>query len=986
MRRVRCLIGVLLAALCVAPLQAQQGTGTIRGKITDDSTKQPIPGVTVTFGGRTALSQTDGQYFLGNVPAGTDTLQARIIGYAPVVRTVTVAPGQTVNIDLTMSSQAVGLSQIVVVGYGQQRAGAVTGAIKQVNADQFNQGPIVRPEDLIQAKVAGVQVSDNNAPGGGLSVRIRGQTSVNASSEPIYVVDGVPLAPGGGLSAGGDPLSFLNPNDIKSMTVLKDAASASIYGANAANGVVLIQTKSGSGAPHITYSGSAFASSVTKSPDLLTAAQFRTAAQQYAPARADSLGSANTDWYSVLERTGYGQEHNVAVAGAGDNNDYRVSFGYFKQDGIIRNSSNERLSLGVNFDQRLFDDALDLRANATGARIRDHFLPGSVLGNAAGMAPTQPIYDPTSPTGFWDWQTSGASASNPLAEDSLQVDQGTTWRSVGNVQAEYRFPFAQGFKAHVNLGYDVAKADRSQFGPNNLASQMRQGHGYVTLNNNTETSSLLETYLNYTGSVGGLPGTIDLTGGYSYSAFHGTYNSFSEADISSNLLGINGIPTVNSDTRQPNLNVVDSKLISFFGRLNYNIKDRYLASFGLRRDGSSRFGPSNAWGVFPAVSLGWRVSDESFLRGFSALSDLKLRASWGKTGNQAFANYQQYPVYVYSNQQAQYQFGNQFITTIRPNAVDPNIKWEQTTATDFGFDWGLFGQRLSGSFDWYRKNTDDLIFTVPVPAGTNYSNYLTTNIGSMRNQGVELSLDAQLLQGGEHALGWLANFTASHNNNELLSITTAGSQVIQTGNVSGGVGTTIQVLEPGVPVNSFYVCPQVYDASGNPTEGMFYDTTGAAVNSCTSSGLRPYHNPQPNWIFGHSSYMTLGRFDLSFTLRAYLGNYVYNNVASQGAYQTLTNGGSASNTSASVLKTGFVVPQYLSDYFVEDASFLRMDNITLGYAFKFDGQPARLYASVKNAFTISGYTGVDPTAGINGIDNNIYPRSRTVTGGLSVQF
>ncbi|HUX32480.1 MAG TPA: TonB-dependent receptor, partial [Gemmatimonadaceae bacterium] len=508
------------------------------------------------------------------------------------------------------------------------------------------------------------------------------------------------------------------------------------------------------------------------------------------------------------------------------------------------------------------------------------------------------------------------------------------------------------------------------------------------------TNTLLETYLNYTAPLNVLPGTIDLTGGYSYSQSNAQYPWFSETGLSTNLLGDNGYPTALVVQNQQNIQ--DSKLISFFGRANYNINDRYLAAVSIRRDGSSRFGPTNAWGVFPSVALAWRLSEENFFKRFHSLSDLKLRGSWGKTGNQAFANYQQYANYLVGNAQAQAQFGNQYITTIRPSAVDPNIKWESTSSYDVGLDYGFDRQRISGAIDWYTKNTSDLIFTVPVAAGTNLSNYLTTNIGSMKNQGVELSLSADVLQGTNNGLSWTTDFTVSHNTNELVSInpTLAASaqkeQQILTGLVSGGVGTYIQVLEPGKPINSFFVYQQKYDASGKPIEGGYAnlngDTTSSGGPLINVADRRAFHDPAPKWIIGHTSALSYGNFDFSVTLRAYLGNYVYNNVASNlGSYIELTRA-SPYNLQASVLKTGFMTPQYLSDYYVENASFLRMDNATLGYRFKYQGRNLRVFGTIQNAFTVTPYSGVDPTAGLNGLDNNIYPRSRVFTGGLNIVF
>src|SRR5437879_6556863 len=634
MRRLRYI--TLLAVLWTAPLHAQQPTGTIRGRVTDAATQQPLPTATVTVGSRVVLTQADGRFVLTGVPAGADTVRAKMLGYAPVRQGVAVVAGDAVVVDLALTAQAIGLSEVVVTGYGAATVGDITGAVTAVTDSEFNPGRIVSPQLLIQSKVAGVQVVDNNDPGGGLSIRIRGATSVNASSEPLYVIDGVPLGTGagGGLSAGRDPLNFLSPNDIESMAVLRDASAAAIYGSNAANGVVLITTKGGRGreGTGVEYSTSGSASSVTRLPDMLNASQFAVAVAQYAPARTALLLGASTDGFGLVDRNAYGQQHDVSFSSAGNDMSYRLSLGYLNQDGIIRASSTERLSVGLNYQQRFFSDRLNVRTRVRGSRAVDKFTPGDVLGNAAAMAPT---------------------------------------------------------------------------------------HTYG-------------------------PGTIDLAGGYSFTQSHAEYPSLRETGLGSNLLGDNGVPTAANvrNTRD----IVDYKLISFFGRLNYNIGDRYLAALSARRDGSSRFGPGNQWGTFPSVALAWRISQEPFMRGIGSLSELKLRGSWARTGNQAFGDYLQYPTYTYSDGQTQVQFGNQFVTTIRPSAVDEFIHWEKTSSYNAGLDVGFSNQRYSGSIDWYTNNTTDLIFNVPVAAGTNLGNFGTTNIGSMRNRGFELSLNARGLE------------------------------------------------------------------------------------------------------------------------------------------------------------------------------------------------------------------------------------------------
>ena len=1021
MRPLRYVSGALLAVLWMAPLSAQQPAGTIRGRVTDAATQEPLLGVTLTVGSRRALTQADGQYAITGVRAGTDTLRARMLGYAPATRTVTVAAGQTVVVDVAMTSQAIGLSEIVVTGYGEQRAGDITGAVTQVSPEQFNPGRIVSPAQLISSKGAGGQGVDNNEPGGGLAIRIRGATSVTASSDPLYVIDGMPVSTGsgGGLSAGRDPLNFVNADDIESITVLRDASAAAIYGSNAANGVVIIKTKSGAGVAggerrtQFEYTTSFSTSQVTRLPDVLNADEFRAAVTQYAPQSVSQLQNENTDWLGVVTQAGFGQDHNLSVTSAGENTNLRMSLGYLNQEGILLGTTLERVSLGLNLRQSLFSDRLQLRANLKGSRSEDQFTDGGVLSNATQMGPTQSVYDETTQTGYYDWPGNTlTSADNPLAIADLTINRGVTYRSFGGIQADYRFGFLEGLRANVNLGYDIAQVRGQYFQPRTLHNQTKSGnYGTDSRRNPSQSNGVLETYLNYAPASAVLAGSIDVTAGYSYSQSHEESPWYTANGLTTDVLGGNAVVT--ATTVQNGQYVQDWRLISFYGRVNYNYGDRYLAAVTFRRDGSSRFGPSNAWATFPSVSLGWRLSQERFLQGVAGLSDLKLRAAWARTGNQSFGNYLQYSTYQFGDAQTQAQFGNAYVPTIRPSAVDPNIKWEETQATNIGLDYGFWNQRVTGAFDYYRKNTSDLIFYVPVAAGTNLSNYVTTNIGSMRNTGIELSLSARLLQGRNRGLGWTADFTVARNSNELTAINPLyGSARVRTGFIGGGVGNTIQVLTAGQPINSFYVWQQLYDTTtgsptlGRPLEGQYVDqptvldsvACGGATpaagcvglyrpdGSINQDDLRPFHDPNPEWIIGHTSYLTYGRFDLNFTLRAQLGAYVYNNFAStRGFYDEVTRA-SPYNLSRSVLETGFEHQQYLSDYYVEDASFLRMDNITLAYSFNYRGMPWRVFGAVQNAFTVTGYSGVDPTAGLNGIDLTNYPRSRTFTGGLSVRF
>jgi iron complex outermembrane receptor protein len=1002
-------------AVWVAPLFAQEPTGTIRGRVSDASSQLPLRGAIVSIGGLRTESRADGIYLLNGVPPGSDTLHVSLIGYGPVAQSVTVEAGQAVDVDVTLTAQAVNLAEMVVVGYGEQRQGNVTGAVTNVTEGEFNTGRVITPTELIQNKVPGVQVVENNEPGGRTSIRVRGPTSTNASNEPLYVVDGLPI--GGVLGLGRDPLNFLNPDDIASITVLRDAGAAAIYGTNAANGVVLITTKRGKQGegPKFEYTGSVSASRITKTPSMLTADQFASAVAQYAPGSVGQLQTGNVDWFREIDRTGFGQEHNLAISGAGSAMDYRISGNFLDQRGIIQKNKARRIGLGANYNQRLANDRLTLRFNLRGTREDDEYVPLGVLSNAAQMGPTQSVLDPNSATGFYNWPGNAlTSADNPVELLELAQEQATTYRSVGNVQGEYSLPFLEGLRANLNLGYDITRAERENFQPSVVHAQTKTGNGgFQSRFTPSQTNTVLETFLNYTTPKPVGPGTLELTGGYSWSKSH-TDSLFYQGDgLSTDGLGNDAIAI--AARVKNNLFIQESKLISFFGRANYNVNDKYIVAASVRRDGSSRFGSANDYGTFPSVSAAWRVSQEPFMRGIKALSDLKLRASWAKTGNQSFGDYLAYSSYQLSDGLSRYQFGDSVFTTSRPSAVDPNIKWEETRAVNVGLDFGFANQRVSGSIDWYSKKTSDLLFNVPVAAFSNLSNFVTTNIGSMKNRGIEFNLSARVLESSSRSgLSWNMDFTAAHNNNELTQITPFGGQALKilVGNVSGGVGTTIQVLQPGVPVNSFYVFthirengkPIYKDVNGDRVDGipngtindqdLYVDVNHDGI--INQGDLRPFHDPAPSWILGHSSYLAMGPWDLGFTLRAYIGNYAYNNVASaNGDYRELFAGSSPYNLHSSVLETGFVTQQLQSDFYVEDASFLRLDNITLGYTFNLRGQQARVFGTVQNVFTITGYSGVDPaaniaptptTSSVNGIDNNIYPRSRTFSGGLSIRL
>jgi TonB-dependent starch-binding outer membrane protein SusC len=985
----------LLASLAANGTIGAQA-GRITGSVTTTDGGRPISKVQVVVVGAAqgGVTGDDGRYTIV-LDAGTYSLRVRRLGFSPdSANGVVVTSGGVTTRDFRLTPSAQVLGDVVSIGYGTTRARDLTGSVSTTSEGDFNPGRVVSPEELIRAKVPGVQVIDNNEPGGGMTIRIRGGTSTGAygaSNDPLYVVDGVPLQVGGGASAGRNPLNFINPRDIATITVLKDASSTAIYGSRGANGVVIITTKSGTTGPDFTYSGSVSTSRVTGGPSLLDAAQFRVAVQTYAPYRSPMLGTANTDWLGAIERDANGVEHSLGISGHRDAMSYRLGLGYLDQSGVLQGTETQRGSLSLNFADRLFD-RLNVRTHLKGSRTKDFFTPGAVLGNAIAFPATQPIV--TDSGTYYEFRGAGGAPvtgvpNNPLAILSLVQDQGTTLRSVGDVEGEYEFPFLSGLTATLRGAYDVVRADRTTFTPTTLYSQLTSSTpGNIYRNIPEQQNTVLDAFAKYARQFDQLASSFDVTAGYSAERFRGDYPSFSVSGLGSNLLGLYGIPTASEP--RPFYNIDETRLVSGFGRANWNIKDRYLFTATLRRDGSSKFAIGNQYGTFPSAAFAWRVLDDPLFRGRTPLSDLKFRVSWGRNGNQSVGNYLSYLAYTYGQSTAQAQLGNQFVTTLRPGSIDPNLRWETTTSTNVGLDYGFLENRISGTVDFYTKKTTDLLFDVPTAAGVALSNHIVTNIGSLQNRGFELSLNALLVDRGDRGFKWDANFNASTNRNKLLTIDRPGITRLLTGGIAGGVGTNIQVLQPGQPINSFLVYHQIGDTAGVP---IYEDLNNDGI--INSSDLRPFHSPAPKWILGHTSNFSWRRFDAGATLRAYFGNYVYNNVASNlGYYNILTLGNAPTNMHASVLATGFMSPQYLSDYYVEDASFVRLDNLTFGYTFgpmrASDAlrlvEGARVFGTIQNVFTSTKYSGVDPTAGINGIDNNLYPRARTFVAGLSLGF
>ena len=977
-------------------------TGRITGTVTSSEGNRPVEAAQVVVVGTQlgAATRADGRYTLTMQP-GTYRLRVVRIGFAPDTATVVVTADGTVNRSFVLSPTAAQLTSVVVIGYGTQEEKERTGVVAKVTQEDFNQGRIVSAEELVRAKVPGVQVVDNNEPGGGIQIRIRGGTSIGASNDPLYVIDGVPLTIGGGASSGRNPLNFLNPNDIESVNVLKDAAATAIYGSRGANGVVIITTRGGGSGPQFSYTGNYSATRAVGGPDMANATEYRQAVQQAAPGNVSFLGTGNTDWLKAIERNASGLEHNVGFSGKRESMNYRLGLGYLDNEGVLQGTKTNRVSTSLNYSDLLLKDRLNLRAHLKGARTRDDYTPGGVLGNAIAFAPTQPIRNADGT--FFEWTEQNLAPVNPVAELALRREQGTTLRSVGNVEGDYSVPFVEGLTTTVRAGWDVNRIERGNFTPTTAWSQQRLVRanaetatpGNINRNNWNEVAVVLDAYGTYKRRVNALASDVDLTAGYSTERYRGEGSQFYANGLSTNLLGLYGVPNFREGV--PRYDYNENKLVSGFARANVNFRDRYLFSASVRRDGSSRFSPDNQWSIFPSAAVAWRAIEEPFLKDrFKSLSDLKVRLSYGVNGNQAVGNYIYYTNYVTGNPQAQVQLGNVFVPTIRPSAQNQNLKWEQTASTNLGLDLGFLEDRFTVNVDLYTKTTDDLIFNVPTAAGTALGNTLPSNIGSVRNRGVEFVLDGKLFDGGRRGFSWDANLNASFNQNEFLTLNRQGITEVQTGGVAGGTGTNVQIIRPGLPINSFLLYqhkmengkPVYRDVNGDGSiqfNDLFVDRNGDGVLNDADRYIAG--NPAPKWILGHTSNFRWRAFDGSLTARAYLGNKTYNNVASNfGHFAGLRQNRGPTALHRSALENRFDQALYFSDVYVEDASFLRLDNVTIGYTFdRLAGlRSTRLFGTVQNVGTLTGYSGVDPTASINGIDNQVFPRSRTVLLGLSL--
>ncbi len=981
-------IWMMLLLLCALgsmfPTLAQQTkTRTITGLVTDEA-KEPLIGASVVVKGTTVgtITDFDGNFVL-SVPTGAIALEFSYVGYKS--KTITV-PATTKVVNVQLSDDAQVLSDVVVIGYGTTRKSDLTGSVSNVSSKEFNAGLISSPEQLINGKVSGVQImSASGSPTAGSTIRIRGGASLNASNDPLIVLDGVPLETGGISGNSGNFLSLINPSDIESMTILKDASSTAIYGSRASNGVIIITTKKGSNEKlKVSFNTTNSIQTRTKLADMLSRDEFVDVINTYGTSAQKSLlGNESTDWNDQIYQSAFGTDNNLSLSGKiAKDFPVRASLGYYNQKGILKTDKAERFTGSLSVSPSFFDGYLKINLNAKGSVNNNRFAETGAIWAASTFNPTLPVYSGnTNFGGYYETLDNtgapvNAAVLNPLGRVKQNKSTSKVQRFIGNADIDYKMHFLPELKFHTTLGVDYAEGEGKIYVP---AEAMQY---YTTAGRNYEygpqknTNRLLTAYLNYNKYLEGLKSNIDATVGYDYQYWKSTSPAYAEL----NTLGETQTSIAASDQRHT--------LLSYYARLNYTYDSRYMLTATIRRDGTSRFDASTRWGTFPSVALGWRVTEESFLKDNAVLSNLKIRASFGITGQQdGIGNYGHLPVYTIGQDGAQYQFGNEYYYTYRPQSYNKLLKWETTTAYNIGFDFGFLKDRITGSFDYYTRQTKDLIATVPAPAGTTFNKTITTNVGNVDNNGIEFTLNATPIQTKDWT--WDISYNMTWQKMKVKNLSLVESSAKTNTLVGPSIdGYQFQVLSEGYEPYMFYVYHQLYDEkTGKPVEGAYADLN--KDGQINSSDLYRYNSPAPDYIFGLSTSLRYKKWNLGMSFRANVGNYVYNGMAmNTGAWSTVSyNSYQLNNLNHSFLNTGFKNRQYLSDYYVENASFLKMDNLTLGYNFGRVLNCFNLNASamVQNVFCITQYKGVDPEVP-NGMDVSFYPRPRTFSVSVGLEF
>ncbi|MDP4240748.1 MAG: SusC/RagA family TonB-linked outer membrane protein, partial [Bacteroidota bacterium] len=899
-------------------------------------------------------------------------------------------------INVTLEPTSSSLQEVVVIGYGTVKKSDATGSVTAIDSKDFNRGAITSPQDLLVGKAAGVVITSNSgAPGSSATIRIRGGSSLNASNDPLIIVDGVPID-NNNISGSSNFLTFINPNDIETFTVLKDASATAIYGSRASNGVILITTKKGKvGNPlQITYDGNTSISSAVKFLDIYSGDEIRKIAFDhqdiYGAESFNKLGNQNTNWQKEIFRTAISQDHNLSLSGSYKNLPYRVSIGYTDQNGILKNTGLERYTGSINLNPSFLKNTLKVNINAKGMDTRNNFGDNGAVGSAINMDPSQPVI--VSSDNYFQWSNYGASlgTANPVEQALARDNKATVKRVIGNVQLDYQLPYITGLHANLNLATDYTQSSGHNNLPTSAPSSLTNPLAWGRLNDfhGKNYNNLLEFYFKYTKDIDAIQSKIDLTGGYSWQHFKRKSDNYTRGVVDKEHV-YQMADSTNTFT--------ESYLVSFYGRLNYTLMDKYLVTFSLRDDGSSRF-TNHQWGLFPSLALAWKIKDEAFIKNVNFISDLKLRLGWGQTGQQDINN--DYPAMARYTKALVGQFypmgdNGKYITTLRPEAYDPDIKWEHTTTKNIGLDYGFLNNRIIGSVDLYERITDDLLETVTIPSGSNFSNTLWTNVGSLKNTGVEISLNLIPVSKKDMSLNIGFNFT--YNRNEITKLL-MNDDPTYIGQLEGGDSYTgrIQVSRVGYAAHSFFMNKQVYDANGNPIEGLYVDLSGKGGNvNGNNDDKYICRHPSPDYIMGLSARFTYKKFDLSASSRISLGNYIYNMVAAGASFDQMYQIGYWHNEPKYLNDTKFVKRQFTSDYFVQNGSFFKLDNVSAGYNLDniYKKLGARISFTVQNVFTATKYKGLDPEvnaggtgASADGIDNNFYPRPRTFILGVSLSF
>lgn len=963
----------------------------VTGTVIDAETNDVLIGASISLKGdpsKGTITGPDGKF---QIKAGSgEVLLISYVGY--VNQEVALGAQATLTIALEPSTET--LEGIVVIGYGKQKKSDATGSVTAISSDDFNKGAITSPQQLLVGKTSGVQITDGGgAPGEGATIRIRGGSSMSASNDPLIVVDGVPLD-NDGISGMRNPLNTINPNDIETFTVLKDASATAIYGSRASNGVIIITTKKGKlgSGMKVNYDGKASLYTVGKTLDVLTADEYRALIQeQYAdnPNALALLGEANTDWQKEILKNSIGHDHNISLSGSKGNTPYRAAIGYSSVDGILSTSQMDRFTGSLNLNPTYLNNHLKVNISAKGMNEKNRFANRGALGAAIAMDPTQSVMDEGNAFGgYFTWlQPNGhpitIATQNPVAQLQLRNDISSVQRFIGNAQFDYRFKAIPELRANLNLATDMSESNGTIRVPYyavmnwGIVGDDDTAGGEEAEYHQKKSNQLLDFYLNYDKDLSSINSKFDVMAGYSWQHFYraGNYLQTNESRT---------VTVSNTDY------ATESYLVSFFGRVNFSIADKYLFTATLRNDGSSRFSPDNRWGLFPSAAFAWKINEENFLKNSDAISELKFRVGYGVTGQQNITSgdYPYLSRYTFSESTAMYMFGNSYIQTLRPEGYDANLKWEETSTLNIGLDYGLFNDRIFGSFEYYYRETKDLINTIPVPAGTNLTNQILTNVGNLTNEGVEFNIVGRPVSSED--LSVEIGYNISYNKNTITKLTATDQEDYKgvfTGGIAGGVGNTIQIHTVGFPAFSYYVYEQVYDNEGNPIEGLYVDRN--KDGAITDEDKYHYFKPSPDFFMGLSARVNYKNWDFSAAGRASIGNYVYNNVASNmgvsgGTYNSV---GYLNNVTQEAVAYGFGNWNYFSDHYVENASFFRLDNVSLGYQINNLAENVNLHVSltVQNALVISKYSGLDPEV-FAGIDNNIYPRPRVFLLGVKLDF